>query len=150
CNRSTATLKISSEPLADSKIQSLSARRDDSFNPNIPLVSPPVRRNLKFAKVGGLLTILALTANLVCSQSMVTDIWQKLVTDVQASSSSALGAISRNAAKPRLIVQHSRLARGEPAPLGLTIHGPVDGAVVHMNGLARGMELSAGRADGLN
>jgi hypothetical protein len=151
-NASTATSKVSFEPVLDAKTRSLSVRRDDSFNPNVPLVSSHVRSNLRFAKLGGLLMILALTAGVVASQPMVPDIWQQLVTDrtrvVQAWSSSALGAISIGPAKPRLIVQQSRAARGEPAPLGLTLDGPVDGAVVHIEGLAHGMELSAGRAVG--
>jgi hypothetical protein len=98
--------------------------------------------------------ILALTAGLVASQSMVTDIWQQLTTDsirvVQAWSSSALGAISIGPARPRLIVQQSCAANGEPAPLGLTLHGPIDGALVHIEGLVRRMELSAGRAIGFD
>jgi hypothetical protein len=149
-NASTATSKVSFEPVLDTKITSLSVRRDDSLNPNVPLVSSHVRTNLRFAKVGGLLMIFALTAGVVAGQPMVPDMWQPLVTDsirvVQAWSSSALGAISIGSAKPRLIHQQSRAASGEPTPLGLTLDGPVGGAVVHIEGLAHGMELSAGRA----
>jgi hypothetical protein len=151
-NANTATSKVFFEPILDAKIKPLSVRCDDSFNPNVPLVSSHVRSNLRFAKVGGLLMILALTASVVASQPMVTDIWPQLVTDsirvVQAWSSTALEAISIEPAKPRLIVEHLRAARGEPAPLGLTLDGSVDGAVVHIAGLAHGMELSAGRAVG--
>ena len=140
---------VSFEPVLDAKIKPISVGRGDSFNPNVP-VSFHIRSNLRFAKVGGLLVILALTASVIASQSMVTDIWQQLATDnirvVQARSSSALGAISIGPERPRLIVQRSCAGSGEPAPLGLTLHGPVDGALVHIEGLVRGMELSAGRA----
>ena len=151
-NANTATSKVSFEPVLAAKIKPLSVRCGDSFNPNVPQVSSHVRSNLRFAKVGGLLMMLALTASVVATQPMVTDIWPQLVADsirvVQAWSSSALGAISIGPAKPRLIVEQSRAARGEPAPLGLTLDGSVDGAVVHIAGLAHGMELSAGRAVG--
>lgn len=137
----------------DAKIKPISIGRDDSFNPNVP-VSPRVRSNLRFAKVGGLLMISALTASVVASQPIVADIWQQLVTDnigiVKAWSPTARGAISIGQAKPRLLVQQSRATSGEPAPLGLTIRGAVDGAVVHIEGLVRGMELSAGRAVGFD
>jgi hypothetical protein len=123
----TATSKVSFEPVLDAKIKPLSVRCDDSFNPNVPPVFSHVRSNLRFAKAGGLLMILALTASVVASQPMVADIWPQLVRDsirvVQAWSSTALEAISIGPAKPRLIVEQSRAARGEPAPLGLTLDG---------------------------
>ena len=151
---SGSTPNVSFEPVLDAKIKRISVGRDDSFNPNVA-VSPYVRSNLRFAKVGGLLMISALIASvLVASQPMVTDIWQQLVTDnigvVKAWSPTARGALSIGPAKPRLIVQQSRATSGEPAPLGLIIRGAVDGAVVHIEGLVRGMELSAGNAVGLD
>jgi len=45
---------------------------------------------------------------------------------------------------PRLIVQSSRGPAGEPIPLGLTIHGSAEGAVVIITGLLPGMELTNG------
>ena len=103
------------------------------------------------SKVGGLLMILA-PASAVASQLMVTDMRPQLVMDsirvVQAWSSTALGSLSFGPAKPRLIVEQSRATKGEPAPLGLTLEGPGGGAVVHIAGLAQGMELSAGSAVG--
>jgi len=144
---------VSFESALDAKIKPIFVGRGDSFNPNVP-VSFHIRSNLRFAKVGGLLMILALTASVIASQPMVTDIWQQLVTDsidvVNAWSSSALGTRSIEPAKPRLIVQQSRAARGEPVPLGLMLREPVDGAVVHIKGLVGGMELSAGRAVGFD
>jgi hypothetical protein len=153
-NGSTATSQISFEPAAGAKFRSLSARRDDSFNPNVPLESSHARRNLIFVLAMCVVMILALTATQVAGQFTITDIWQQLITAsarvVPGSSLSALGTLSTGPTKPRLVIQQSRAAKGEPAPLGLMLHGPVDGAVVHIKGLARGMELSAGRADGLD
>jgi hypothetical protein len=81
-------------------------------------------------------------------------IWEQLVADtmriVQSRTSSALAVISIGSGKPRLIVQQSRATSGEPAPLGLTLQGSIDGAVVHIEGFVRGMELSAGRAVGFD
>jgi hypothetical protein len=48
----------------------------------------------------------------------------------------------------RLVVQTARGPAGEPAPLGLTVRGPANGAVVHIKGLMPGMELSTGNAVG--
>ena len=45
---------------------------------------------------------------------------------------------------PQLIVQSSRGNSGEPIPLGLTIYGPTEGAVIIITGLLPGMELSNG------
>ena len=52
---------------------------------------------------------------------------------------------------PKLMVQSSPAVSGEPAPLGLTLWGAANGAVVLLRGLPPGMELSAGSAvsDGL-
>jgi hypothetical protein len=45
---------------------------------------------------------------------------------------------------PRLIVQSSRGPAGEPIPLGLTIHGPAEGAVIIITGMLPGMEVTNG------
>jgi BA14K-like protein len=50
---------------------------------------------------------------------------------------------------PRLVV-HARGIAGEPLPLGLTIEGGADGAVVIVTGLVPGMTLSTGNALGAN
>jgi BA14K-like protein len=50
---------------------------------------------------------------------------------------------------PRLVV-HARGIAGEPLPLGLTIEGGADGAVVIVTGLVPGMTLSTGHALGAN
>jgi hypothetical protein len=48
---------------------------------------------------------------------------------------------------PRLVV-HARGIAGEPLPLGVTIEGGADGAVVIVTGLLPGMTLSTGDALG--
>ena len=45
---------------------------------------------------------------------------------------------------PRLTVQPSRGMSGEPVPLGLTIHGRAEGAVVIISGLPDGTDVSTG------
>src|SRR5262249_16121674 len=49
---------------------------------------------------------------------------------------------------PRLVVWGLKVRRGEPVPLGVTLQGRSDDAVVVLMGLAPGMTLSAGRAAG--
>src|SRR5256885_15807868 len=48
----------------------------------------------------------------------------------------------------RLVVQDSRGSKGDPAPLGVALQGPADGAVVMVTGLVAGMTLSMGGAVG--
>jgi hypothetical protein len=50
--------------------------------------------------------------------------------------------------EPRLIVHETRGIAGEPVPLGLTMQGHADGAVVIITGLIPGMSLSTGSATG--
>jgi hypothetical protein len=146
--RTSSQSAIFRGPVVSHELRSLSARRDDSFNPDVPLGSSHIRSNLRFANVSGLLLIFALTAVLI-AQLTVPGIWRQLITDslraVQLASFSSI-----EPTEPRLVVQQSRAARGEPAPLGLTLRGPAEGAVVRITELAPGMELSAGRADGLD
>jgi hypothetical protein len=53
-------------------------------------------------------------------------------------------AIAAEQAGPRLIIQPSRGTSDEPAPLGLAVQGPAERAVVYIEGVVPGMELSAG------
>jgi hypothetical protein len=46
--------------------------------------------------------------------------------------------------KPRLVIRPSNGTVDEPGPLGLAVQGPAEGAVVYIEGLMPGMELSAG------
>jgi hypothetical protein len=51
---------------------------------------------------------------------------------------------------PRLVVHKSRGIAGEPLPLGVTMQGRTDGAVVIITGLIPGMSLSSGSPAGAN
>jgi Caspase domain len=51
---------------------------------------------------------------------------------------------------PRLLVQGSGGKRGEPVPLGVTLHGRADGAIITVTGLVPGMTLSTGVPVGTN
>jgi hypothetical protein len=73
--------------------------------------------------------------------------------ELAASSMSPPSAISTTRAepaKPQLAVQSSpaRVMSGEPAPLGLALTAPAEGAVVIITGLVPGMTLSLGGAIG--
>src|SRR5205085_6122315 len=61
---------------------------------------------------------------------------------------SAAHTVSNEPEKPKLNVEGSRGAPGEPAPIGVTVQGDVRGAVVNIRGLLPGMELSTGDAVG--
>jgi hypothetical protein len=62
---------------------------------------------------------------------------------VQSASAQPSGA-----SIPRLVVHKSRGIAGEPVPLGLTIQGRADSAVVIITGLIPGMSLSSGHPAG--
>jgi hypothetical protein len=49
---------------------------------------------------------------------------------------------------PQLIIHESRGTAGEPLPLGLTMQGSADGAIVILTGLMPGMSLSSGGSAG--
>ena len=104
--------------------------------------------------VGGLVGVIlavAIAAVIAIGQFSLAEIWRQLAIDraLELASSSARPAPARaEPAIPRLIVQSSRAKSGEPAPLGLALQGPAEGAVVIITGLVPGMELSAGGAVG--
>jgi hypothetical protein len=54
----------------------------------------------------------------------------------------------RAAPVPQMVVHASRGNAGEPVPLGLTMQGATDGAIVIVTGLIPGMSLSSGSASG--
>src|SRR5215831_9841535 len=100
-NGTTETSKAAVEPVTKAKLRSLTAQRDDSSNPNVRRATSPVRSSLTVVIVSGLYTL--------------ADAWQQLLSDytsklVPMSSLSATwtSVISREPARPRLIVQPSR------------------------------------------
>src|SRR5262245_26027878 len=156
-NGTTETSKAAVEPVTKAKLRSLTAQRDDSSNPNVRRATSPVRSSLTVVIVSGLLVILAVAALPLSGRYTLADAWQQLLSDytsklVPMSSLSATwtSVISREPARPRLIVQPSRATQGEPAPLGLLIQGRADGAIIHIGRLVPGMEFTVGSASGSN
>jgi hypothetical protein len=76
-------------------------------------------------------------------QFSLADIWRDHISSLAQLHRPTL-TMRGEQALPRLIVQSSRGHAGEPIPLGLTIHGPAEGAVIIITGLLPGMEVSNG------
>jgi hypothetical protein len=85
---STETSRIS---VANVKFRSLSVRRDDSFNPNVPPASSHVRSSSIAALASGLLMISALAASLVAGQFALYPILSISVHGLLAFAGSAAG-----------------------------------------------------------
>jgi hypothetical protein len=119
-------------------------------NPDFfPAPPSPVRSRSRLAMVGGLIGVIlaiALTAFIV-GQFPLADVWLRLTVEraIELASSSARPAPAIELSTPRLIV-HPRVLSGEPAALGLAVHGRAEGAIVIITGLPPGMELSKGDA----
>jgi len=129
--------------------------RDRLLDPETPPAPPSrLRSRSRLTVVGGLVGVIlavAIAAVIAIGQFSLAEIWRQLAIDrtVELASSSVWPASARaEPAIPRLIVQSSRAMSGEPAPLGLALQGPAEGAVVIITGLVPGMELSAGGAVG--
>jgi hypothetical protein len=147
----TDTSKISLGPTSESVV------REFSFNPNVTQARSHLGGISKVTLIGGVVVILAvaLTAVTAGGQLTLADIWQRLAIDrtfeLASSSPSPVPKVLATRDEPsitRLVVQTARGPAGEPAPLGLTVRGPANGAVVHIKGLMPGMELSTGIAVG--
>jgi hypothetical protein len=151
-----AVSEISTEPIAATKSIVLSVRREDSFNPAVRLAKSLVRSRSKLAMLSGLITILAVAlATLIFTGELSpTDVRRWMTNDgvIKFFSSPVtpdpVVAISAEQASPSLIIQPSRETSDGPAPLGLAVQGPAEGAVVYIEGLVPGMELSTGRPVG--
>jgi hypothetical protein len=148
----TDTSKISLGPTSEP-----SAVREFSFNPDVTQARSHLGGISKVTLIVGVVAILAvaLTAVTVGGQFTLADIWQRLAIDrtfdLASLSPSPVPEALATRDEPsitRLIVQTARGPAGEPAPLGLTVRGPANGAVVHIKGLMPGMELSTGNAVG--
>jgi hypothetical protein len=148
----TDTSKISLGPTSE-----LPVVRKFSFNPNVT----PARSHLgsisKVTLIVGVVAILAvaLTAVTDGGQFTLADIWRRLAIDrtfeLASVSPSPVPKALATRDEPsitRLVVQTARGPAGEPVPLGLTVRGPANGAIVHIKGLMPGMELSTGNAVG--
>jgi hypothetical protein len=135
-----AATKISTEPLEPTKSISPPVRPDDSLNPAVDLAKSHVRSSPRLTIFICLMTTLAAATAilLVTGELSPTNIRQRLTSVIDGFSTAAART------KPRLIIQPSYGTVGEPAPLGLAVQGLVEEAVVYIEGLLPGMELSAG------
>jgi hypothetical protein len=133
----------------------LSIVRELAFNPDVIQARSHFGSISKVTLIGGLAAISAatLTAIIVAGQVTLADVWQQVAIDrtfelASLSRSPVPLAMRGEPSISRLVVQTARGTPGEPAPLGLTVRGRADGAVVHIKGLMPGMELSMGNAVG--
>jgi hypothetical protein len=145
----TDTSKISLGPTSEPSVV-----RAFSFNPNVTQARSLLGGISKVTLIVGVVAILAvaLTAVTDGGQFTLADIWQRLAIDrtfdLASLSPSPVPEVRDEPSITRLVVQTARGPAGEPAPLGLTVRGPANGAVVHIKGLLPGMELSTGNAVG--
>ena len=146
----TDTSKISFRPTSE-----LSVLREPSFNHNVTQARSHLGGLSKVTLIGGVVVILAVALTAVTADGQFADIWQRLAIDrtfkLASLSPSPVPKALATRDEPsitRLVVQTARGPAGEPAPLGLTVRGPANGAVVHIKGLMPGMELSTGNAVG--
>jgi hypothetical protein len=132
--------KVSTEPIEPTKSISPSVRPDDSFNPAVDLAKSQVRSSPQLTIFICLMTTMAVatTILLVTGELSPNGIRQRLTSVIDGFSTAA------ERTKPRLIIQPSYGTVGEPAPLGLAVQGLAEEAVVYIEGLMPGMELSAG------
>jgi hypothetical protein len=139
-SKTPAATKVSTEPIEPTKSISPSVRPDDSFKPAVHPAKSYVRSSPQLAIFTRLMATLAVVATilLVTGELSPTDIRQRLTSVIDVFS------IAAERTKPRLIIQPSYGTLDEPAPLGLTVQGPAEEAVVYIEGLMPGMELSAG------
>jgi hypothetical protein len=151
-----AVSEISTERIAATKSIVLSVRREDSLNAAVRLAKSHVRSRSKLAMFSRLITVLAvaLATLIFAGELSPTDIRQRLTSDSVIDvfslpvTSDSVTAIAAEGTNPRLIIQPSRGTSDGPAPLGLAVQGPAEGAVVYIEGLVPGMELSTGRPVG--
>src|SRR5262245_4163537 len=134
---------------------SLVPARDCLLGPNasLPGAGPCFLRNKSpmLAVVGGLagfISVVALTDIIPIGQLSFADFWHQRpshrteLASWLASPIPATSPVKTELAIALLVVQSSPEVSGMPAPLGLTLEGKLDGAIVTLTGLLPGMELS--------
>jgi hypothetical protein len=129
----------STEPIEPPKSISPSVRPDDSFNPGVHLAKSRFRsRQLAIFSCLMATSAAVITILLVTRELSTTDVRERLQSVIDGFSAAA------ERSKPKLIIQPSYGTSDEPAPLGLAVQGSAEGAVIHIEGLMPGMEVSAG------
>jgi hypothetical protein len=118
-------------------------------------MQPLPLRGARTVGVSGVV-MLILAATVVGFLVMLPALWQRKATDGTVDFAKSLQSVQSASVQPsvapipRLVVDQTRGIAGEPVPLGLTIQGRADGAVVVITGLVPGMTLSTGTALGAN
>jgi hypothetical protein len=132
-------------------LTSSSAPADRFAGEEVPLAPSHVDRR------SGLITklligcILATAITAVIAIPSYLETWQQRTgVPIELSSpdlvKSAPRPMQNRSESPKLVVEPTLGAPGEPAPIGLALRGQTNDAVVILRGLAPGMELSAGSA----
>ena len=139
---STRHFDISVESTNSVDYSSLIPLRDRLVGPDVPASSPSHRRSRSMLFTSCLVGVIlagGISAVIAFRQFSLPDIWRG-----RAQLHQPTLTMQGEQAIPQLIVQSSRGNSGEPIPLGLTIYGPTEGAVIIITGLLPGMELSNG------
>jgi hypothetical protein len=111
--------------------------------------APPLRRRRSWLVVMGgivMLMVAVVVGVVAVGQWSFPALWQQAGDRPVEFASSGVFRV----AAPRLLVQASRATSGEPAPLGLTLQGGADDAVVMITGFVPGMTLSIGSQIGVD
>jgi hypothetical protein len=143
---STRHSDISVESTNSVDYSSLIPLRDRLVDPDVAAASPSHRRSRSMLFTSCLVGVIlagGTSAVIAFRQFSLADIWRDHVSSWAQLHWPTL-TMRGEQAIPRLIVQSSRGHSGEPIPLGLTIHGPAEGAVIIITGLSPGMELTNG------
>jgi hypothetical protein len=145
-------LNLSPTPIGSISVDPARDRLLDSDRPLAPRSHIPSKSGLVMV---ALAVAFGLTAIFAVTHFAPEDNWSQSAIDRAFELISppepplpAIRPIRVEPAIPRLIVHSSRGVAGEPAPLGLALQGPAEGAVVIITGLMPGMELSTGEAVG--
>jgi len=130
---------ISAESTNSVDCSSLIPLRDRLAGPDVPASSPSHRRSRSMLFTSCLVGVIlagGTSAVIAFRQFSLADIWRGR-SQLHQPTLTMRG-------EQRLIVRSSRGSSGKPIPLGLTIYGPAEGAIVIVTGLLPGMELSNG------
>jgi hypothetical protein len=136
---STKHSDISAESTNSVDCSSLIPLRDRLVGPDVPASSPLHCRSRSMLFTSCLVGVIlagGTSAVIALRQFSLADIWRGRAQLHQPTLTMR--------GEQRLIARSSRGSSGEPIPLGLTIYGPAEGAVVIITGLLPGMELSNG------
>ena len=148
-NTTSSNLSAGSN-IASSYISSVPAR-DRLLDPHACLASPSLlERKSSLLGLIGCIVVVALTGVLTKVNFPLADIWSQRPVDrtYELASAARPLAVRTEPTTSRLVVEPSQVVSGQPAPLGLALHGLAEDAAVIISGLLPGMSLSTGYAFG--